>query len=351
MHFEMTTSASGGTSNFAVPSKNIESIIDKISVEINGSSLQSANNLNQVYNLLLPISGGTDLKNKRSVYANGGDVSSPTANLTNEHFCIQNWLGFLGSVKPDVIDTSLLGNVRLTIQLANGNVLVKATSDGPTSATYQLDDVYFTVDVLDISDGQFYNLHEQYLKAGGQYLLPFDSYYTSLFSTSTMNQASRFSLSTNSLDWIAGAFIPAYNTLSAVNTNSGRSACFDTTLTGLTSYKFTVNNIQFPQYSAGLHDAWPLMLNCFNLSQDTLSGVDPKITKATWASSFGFCAQGFNLDTEPTERTVSGLNSLGTNMSISWESTGPTSVNYAFIVAKCSSILKVGAGRSIELIQ
>jgi hypothetical protein len=166
-----------------------------------------------------------------------------------------------------------------------------------------------------------------------------------------MNQASRFSLSTNSLDWVVGAFIPNYNTLSAVNSASGRGAQFDTTLTGLTSYKFTVNNIQFPQYNAGLHDTYPLMLNAFNLTQDPTNGIEPKITKATWASSFGICAQAFNLDTEPGERCISGLNSLGTNMQISWESSGDTTVNYAFIIAKTSSILKVGAGRAIELIQ
>ena len=349
-HFDATTTASGGTSNFARFPQNAESCIDRINIEINGQSLVSANNTNLIYNLLLPVSGGTDLKNKRSVYAGAGDQTNPTANITNEKFVVQHFLGFLGSCKPDVLDTSLLGNVRITIQLANANILIKASPDGPTAASYTLNNTYFTLDTISIDDGTFYPLHQQFLSSGGVYEIPFDSYYTSLFSSSTMNQSSRFSLSTGSLDWIMGSFPSAYNTLSAVNSASGRGEQFDTVLTGLETYKFTVNNIQYPQYTASIDDTFALAMNGLNLTSDPANGISPKINQSTWKSSFGFALQKFNLDADSSERCLSGINSLGTNMVLSFETTGATSVGYAFIIAKCTSVLRVGAGRSLEMI-
>lgn len=349
-HFQMTTSASGGTNNFATAPQNIESIIDKIQVEINGQTLGSTANLNMVYNALLPVVGGTDMKNKRAVYANAGDVVDPTANLTNEPFCIQNWLGFCGSVQPDVIDTALLGNVRLSISLANANVLVKAGTTGPTTASYTLDNLYFTVNTLSIEDGRFYPLHAAYLSGGGVYEMPFDSYMTSLFSASTMNQSSRFSISTQSLDMLIGTFPTAYNTLSAVNTVSKRGAQFDTVGTGCTSWRFTINNVQYPQYTAGLDDSYPLMLNALNATQDVTNGISPLITKASWKSAFCLFAQSFNLGCDSESRVVSGLNTLGSSCQLSFETTGSTAVNYAFMIAKSTSILRVGSGRSLEIV-
>ena len=298
--------------------QNIESIIDRINIEINGQSLQSANNLNYVYNLLLPVSTGYDGKVKRSVYAGAGDQTNPTANLSDEHFCIQQFLGFLGECSPDVLDTSLLGNVRITIQLANTNIMIKASPDGPTSASYTLNNIYWTCDTISIDDGVFCPLHQQFLSSGGIYEIPSSSYYTSLFSSATMNQSSRFSLSTGSLDWVLGAFPTAYNTLSAVNTTTGRGAQFDTELTGLTSYSFKINNIQYPQYTAGINDTYVLAMNGLNLTQDPTNGISPKITQATWKQGFGFALQKFNLDAQPGERVLSGINSLGTNMTVSF---------------------------------
>jgi hypothetical protein len=349
-HFTMTTTASGGTNNFATAPQSIESLIDKLTVEINGQSIGSCANLNYVYNALLPVVGGTDMKNKRAVYANAGDVANPTANLTNEPFCIQNWLGFIGSVKPDVIDTAMLGNVRLSISLANGNCLVKANTTGPTTASYTLNDLHFTVNTLSIDDGVFYPLHAQFLSAGNQYEMPFDSYMTSLFSASTMNQSSRFSISTQSLDMLIGTFPTAYNTLSAVNAVSGRGAQFDTTGTGLDTWKFTINNVAYPQFTAGKHHSYPLLLNALNAAQDVTNGISPNITKASWLSSFCIFAQSFNLGCDADSRTTSGLNTLGSSCQLSFESTGSTTVNYVLMIAKSTSILRVGGGRSIEVV-
>jgi hypothetical protein len=349
-HFNFTTTASGGTNNFATAPTNIESIIDKLQWEINGQTLGSCANLNYVYNALLPVVGGSDMKQKRSVYANAGDAVDPTVNLTAEPFCIQNWLGFGGSVEPDVVDTSLLGNIRLSISLANANVLIKAGTTGPTQANYILNNLYFTCNTISIDDGMYYPLHARYLSSGGQYEMPFDSYMTSLFSAQTFNQSSRFSISTQSLDMLVATFPTNYNTLSAVNPVSGRGAQFDTLGNGVDTWKFTINNVQFPQYTSHLDDAYPLLLNALNATQDVTNGISPLITKSSWKSAFCLFAQSFHLGCDAGDRVISGINTLGSSCQLSFETTGTGNVGYVFMIAKCSSVLKVGSGRSLELI-
>lgn len=348
--FKLSTSASGGTNNFATINQNSESLIEKIGIEINGQTLHSCANLNYVYSALVPLTAGTDMKNKRAVYSAGGDVVDPTANLNNEAFVWQHWLGFLGSVQPDVIDTSLLGTVKINITLANANCLVKAATAGPTSASYSISNLYFHVSTLAIDDGIYYPLHETALKAGMVYELPFDNWMTSLFSASTMNQSSRFGISSQSVDLLLATFPSNYNVLSAVNPVSGRGAQFDTVGTGCTSFKFTVNNTQYPMFTSDVDDSFPLLLNSLNATQDVTNGISPLITKSAWKSAFCVFAQSLELGTSADERIISGKNTLGTNSQISFESLGNTTVNYCLVMAKCSSVLRVSSGRNIELV-
>jgi hypothetical protein len=75
----------------------------------------------------------------------------PGANMTGRQFVIQNWLGFLGSVSPHVMDTSLMGNVRLHITLTTLQILV--ANAAMTGAAFALSNIFFSVDTIDINDG------------------------------------------------------------------------------------------------------------------------------------------------------------------------------------------------------
>jgi hypothetical protein len=66
---------------------------------------------------------------------------------------IDTWLGFLGSAKPNFVDTSLLGNVRITITLSSGDI-VGGDADA-NSSVYEVDKQHFSVDVVSISDGVY----------------------------------------------------------------------------------------------------------------------------------------------------------------------------------------------------
>jgi hypothetical protein len=352
-HFKMTTTASGGTNNFAGAPQNIESIIDKITIEIDGKSLNSSANQNYVYNALLPLMGGTDFVNKRKIYQNGGTVVNATANLAEEPFVISHWLGFLGSVQPDVLDTSTLGAVRISIHLASANVLVPATTTGPTTFDYSLSKLYFTMNTLSIDDGIYYPLHAQYLSSGNVYELPFDNYYTSLFSANTWDNTFRFSLGSQSVDWVAATSPTNYNTKQPLST-SGRGGTFDTTTEGCASYSFNVNGVQFPQYKATIHETFTHAMNSLQQTHDMSNGISPLLdTKAKWLTQYAVFLQSFAFAAGADERVVSGINTKGECCQISFETQSDgsaTDPGFVMIIAKTTSILRVGAGRQLEIV-
>lgn len=356
-HFKMTTTsvdATGGTVNFAGAPQNIESIIDKVSIEINGQSLNSSANQNYVFNSLLPLMGGTDLVNKRKIYQNGGAQVAPTANLTDTPFVISHWMGFLGSVLPDVIDTSALGQVRISIHLAGPNVLIPATVAAGASENYSLSGLYFTMNTLSIEDGIFYPLHSEYLASGAVYELPFDNYYTSLFSSNTWDNTLRFSLGSQSIDWVAAVAPTNYNQRKVVNAVSGRSSMFDTNMTGCSTYSFNVNGVQYPQFKAKPDETFTHTMNALQQTHDVSNGISPLLdTRAKWLSTFGVFMQAFAFPAGHDERVVSGLNTKGECCQISFETTSDgsaTDPKYILLIAKSTSILRVGQGRSLEVV-
>jgi hypothetical protein len=349
-HFKGSTSSDGvGFTRFP---KNIESIISKILVEINGQTLNSCQNLSDLYNILYNLQQGSDLKAKRALYQNSTPaVPVPTANETETPYKIQNFVGFLGSVKPEVLDTALLGAVRLHINLESKNVLV---GEGTASADYQLDGLYFTVDCVSIDDGVYYAAKNSYLANGGVFEMPFDNWYSSLFSTGgTFQQSSRFSVATGSLDLLLAAF-PKDRAFGSNVAAIDNGAYFQYDANGLADYQFSINNVAIPQYRPLKHDAYALTLNALNLTQDTLGGIDSKITDATtWTNNFWVAAARLDHPCDPDERFVSGLSTLGTNAQIEFNSTQGTGSNvcpYTLLFAKTSAILRVGSGKSLEIV-
>lgn len=359
-----TTAAAGSGTNFAQPPQNIESIIDKVVIEINGQSLNSSANQNYVFNALLPLMGGTDLVNKRKIYQNGGSQPGavPTANvLVPQRFVISHWLGFLGSVMPDVIDTSALGHVRISIHLANSRVLISSNPVIGTSEDYSLNDLYFTMNTLSIDDGVFYPLHSTYLRSGSIYEMPFDNYYTSLFSTASWDNTLRFSLGSQSIDWI-GAIAPTnYNKRSSVavdgggNALSGRGAMFDSSLVGCANYSFVVNAVSYPQFKAKPDEVFTHTMNALQQTHDVTNGISPLITSATvFKTYYALFLQAFALAANDNERVISGINTLGECCQLSFETSGDGTTTgvpgYVILLAKTTSILRVGDNRSLEIV-
>ena len=117
-----------------VPPINCEALINRLAVEVNGQTLSNIQNYNVLFHMLLYMSATEDYQRQRCLSqsnmatdaTNGRAVhiaAAANAAARTRHHVIDSWLGFLGTAKPSFIDTSLLGNVRITITLAGAEVI------------------------------------------------------------------------------------------------------------------------------------------------------------------------------------------------------------------------------------
>lgn len=389
--FTGTTTTSAGFANFP---RNIECIIERLEVEINGQIINGGcQSYNQLWQIISDTTFGNDVRNRRSILQNGADVGVPAANQTNVQYAIQNWLGFLGSVSPNIIDTSLLGNVRVRITLSTPAILVQSAA--ATGAAFSLTNMFFSVDTIDIADGMFHQIHDQFLAGGGVYELPYNNFF-SFSSTSGLSQTTKFSLSTQSLNRVWATFVPGttykINSINGVTGTAGayqdpqsKTSPYFTRISGgsagqivsygdgtnstpvtytLTGYQLSVNNVFYPNWIPTAEQAYALMLNSYGLSQDTVGGGYPGLTSlAQWTSSFWLAENKFDHGSDGVT-LISGIDTRGSTAQAYFQSYGTISVGAnvgtgganpgtnltALVFAQTTSTLRVGQGRQLEII-
>lgn len=337
--------------------RHIESLIEKISIELGNKTIGTCNNVNDLYNIMFNLNQGSDLQSKRRLYQKGSEQAVPTANEVAVPFKIQNWLGFIGSVQGRVLDLGVIGQLRIHITLADTKVLIKSAAS--TTEDYTLDQMYFTVDTISVQDGVYYEAKKAFLAGGGVIEMPFDNYYSSLFQCTSFNQANRFSVGSECVDYALACF-PKNRTLSQLDAVTKQTAYFkyaaqgaDPTVDSLVDWSFSVNNTQIPQYKAKKHDSFPLLLNVMGTSQSSDGGICSSIVSAdAWCSSFWVAGVRFNLNTDVDDRTLSGLPTSNTNSMISFESSGVGSYNPSnlLLFVKVTSVLRVGACYATEIV-
>jgi hypothetical protein len=321
--------------------KNIESLIERYEVSVNGVTVQGGcNNYHQLFNTISDMTMSQDCVNRRKILQNS-DISTA---VTSGSFAIQNWLGFISSVSPNIIDTGLLGNVRVRITLASTDALVG-------TGTYDLTNMFFSVDCISIDDGIFYNIHQQFLNSGGVYEMPFKQWFN-FSSTGGLSQSTNFSLSTGSMNRAIACFVKQGAGLAdAITTNAPmftRVGEIDSS-NKVTSWQFSIGGKYYPNYKPTPDQAFALMMNNLNMSQDTLGGINPKIdTLAHFKSSFWVAS----IELEHGDSGfISGLDTRGNVSQNFFETQGVSATNYTCLVfVETTSLLRVGAGRNIDVV-
>ena len=197
--FQVEYAASGtGGANCHLPI-NAESVISRLAVEVNGQTLVNLTNYNVLYHALLCMTATEDYQrqrmvaqsNTRSGQASGTCQASDNAAQIREHV-VDTWVGFLGSAKPNFIDTSLLGNVRITITLANTDIIGGDTAANDRNFT--INEQHFSVDVVSISDGVYDAMVDQMLASGAPIEIPFKNYFSFTSNHDSMEQTTAFNV-------------------------------------------------------------------------------------------------------------------------------------------------------------
>lgn len=353
------------------------------------------------------VDGGGD-------WATGSSIASLTStkneNYRNDNaqvqFSIHDWEGFLGSVQPAIIDTSLLSDLTLTLYLADNSVCSSSagvalpgtgssdiTDANTIQAQYQIKDFHLIVETLGMADSVYDMMIEKRIAQVGYIELPFKSYYT---FNDTHSGTTRFTVASQSLDrvWVGmrndtyanisapvkvagykdtGAFVstasgsytggydvgkPAYDVGGVLGTNAekyrGNYFTFVESLASAgvpATYQFNFNGSFIPQFKASAEQMLTVSRNSVP-TNDMMTGKYPLSVMSLdqYKRNFFVMCVRLTLPQAEENREIAGADTRGISLNAYFTSTGFSSGKNIFIACECSSSLRIGAGRAIEII-
>eukprot|EP00965_Chrysotila_dentata_P050907 1688516-Pleurochrysis_carterae.AAC.1 len=143
----------------------------------------------------------------QSVSHYSGDTYATTAGETRR-VCIHNLPGFLSNSSVNVIDSSLVPDIRVTIYWAPNATLSKSNGVGDTdfvlttgvtsiSSSFTINDCFTTIDTISIASDVYGSMVDMYMKGEEQCLKVSFKDYTTIHDSGSII---RFSVASNSLD-------------------------------------------------------------------------------------------------------------------------------------------------------
>ena len=389
---------------------NAESLISRLAVEVNGQTLVNLTNYNTLYHALLYMTATEDYQRQRLVaQANiqGGGVKKAdnsagdtvvngtvqeltsavadtlTPSTTRRHV-IDTWLGFLGSAKPNFIDTSLLGNVRISITLANSDIV--GGDDAPNTSVFEVDKQHFSVDVVSISDGVYDAMIDQMLASGAPIEIPFKNYFSFASTQTSMAQTTAFNVASQSIDrlWAIarqtgadGVGAAGYNKSTATKIATApphpivvnNSPFFNYSTCNGSDFHFQVNNTLYPQWTSDApQDWWQHTKLALGDQGNMLAGAYPACL-AHYQDNFFVYACQLEHRTDGDEPFVSGIDTRGAAAQCYFISTqdpatadldtadarknrsGTAIANQVMVWAETTSSLRIMANKVLEVVQ
>jgi hypothetical protein len=164
------------TSAGTAPPRHVESLIDQVTVLVNGIAVAPGATMTNYLSTALIDWYGADKTPQRKLMQLGSDAAAVAAADTagyNKPIAISHLLGFLSSAQPRYLDTSIVGQVRLQIKLTSTAVFV-AHASAP-SKTWNLTTIQALCQVVSIDDGSYSQIVQQRLSNGGV-KIPFKYY-------------------------------------------------------------------------------------------------------------------------------------------------------------------------------
>lgn len=351
-----TTCGATDTGFVTLPKHGLSGLITRMEVESSGGIISSiSQNYSQIYTMMAQLQGfdSTPAANSvGSVLEGSQDVALPGGNLTGVQYAVKRWLGFVGSVKPDLFPTDLCP-LRLRITLDNALALVIAGVVANPSFT--LSNIFFTVDSVSIDDGLFNLARQKYVHGGGLLELPFTNYFQSTSFNTTMGFTHRWNASSRSLDRVYATLFPA-TYLTTQGARDGilyNSANFIRTATGVKEMNLSLNSVPATSFH-------PTPAMAFGLTQDALGlhslhdEMPFGLNATTWVSKYFVWCVSYCNKQDPGERISSGLSTAGSQVVGSFEcfeDGAGTPANYSWVLAECQSLLQIGANGFLNVIQ
>lgn len=329
----------------------VELLIDSVSVEVGGVSIQNGfTNYGDLFNIYRQYQM-EDKKNFRKILQlEGRQDTTAAAGATDNTavpFAIYNWLGFLSSVK--VLDTTLIGPVKIYIRLAPTGVLTKDAGSANVPS-YELTEVRANVDILDIADGVYYNMIAQRL-AQAPLEIPFDNYQTVVGTLASPNQSTRWSTSSDCLEAIIATFKTSTPNSFSQSTTTKLSEYFTRYGADVTTSYFKVNGIPYPSIPCDPADIFVDTSHTLGASQDVVGATEAAMnTYDVWRTLYFVHAHSFTYPDNDDTHRLCGLSGRANQLLGDWQTTGSGNNVQPLLWLKSKSILRVGAGRMVEVV-
>lgn len=422
--YQFSTSSSTGT--FIHP-RYSSSLIERISVVINGQTVDITPGYNLLYNTLMDLEGSSfDQLSKRNIceffdpsvriskesdpsssadvaLSGGSWLTTGVSAPSKIEGAITHWLGLLGSCQPGVVDTSSFGDVFIQFQFASPYVLpanFNSTALTLAGGSYTLDTVYMTCDVISFSTNVYYDALASKLSSGGLDI-GFYSYLNARFASFTKSSGCNvvWNITANSLDQLIATFqktdatskwdvMIAYGSQDDGSTSKvftmSQIASNPTTYIGNTGTVTTrnaglgdgfMNSYYFMRTGQALKEArWSINNRNLNYGFITPKEIFHQTMLALGYNSLDLGMNGVNfcifslrhflkyyyahiIDLtiqDSRDFWLSGLNSLGSTISVQYEANFDGSSNsqtaIPVLYARLSKVLNVKSGRQISVI-
>lgn len=368
---EITNSSSTVFAGFPA---NMDSVIDRMEVLVSGSQVvQGSLQYNTVATIKKRLFNKITKQNTDTKVLSGSyPVDIAAGDQQAGSFVIDQWYSFLGESAPQFLDTSLLGQISVRLYLADSNILrLSAAKATGQTLTYTLSDIYFTCESISVSDGLYSLSVQQEIASNGFISVPYTNYFT--FTNTQSSSAAgvglnaRFNVSSQSVDCLYSVMRNANSTDSYVTGDQAEidmvgvlgpdkvAKYFNFTSAGIGSFSYSVNNVEIPNFKMSPVQALSLTAVAKNDTNDNNRGglvtSSSQALNNYWVACLRLCHAG---DLEDP-RVLSGLDSRGTASTCMFNTlaAGSGGINgnvEVFTVAQCSSTLRIGAGKSIEIV-
>lgn len=400
LHFRASCVAASSTGG-RLPA-DLSTLIERVEVSAGGVQLsQGMNFYNTLVNAKAAIMGSrcdsvtghsevvraSKFDGTADVGASAGDDETYSSGTPH---VIDKWEGFLGTCEPKILDAAILPDLVVAIYWADNavlasckqnttNALFTAAPDGGAAAVYEIKDIHASIETIGLADSVYDNMVSSMIASKGFVEIPFKQYFS--FSN-THTGASRFTVATQSLDRIWTAWrADGYNTLGAPHSVPGYSTAAGTDSSanditdllsdyggmhntgaqekyitkyqkftepgsaGALKYQFQLNGAYYPQYPAGTEDM-------YQITKNSLPGaVKYGLTKEQLTDSYFVQCVRLNMPDSEFSRTLSGLDTRSVSLNGYVNTTGTLSSDpNLMIFCECTSSLRVGSGRQIEVI-
>jgi hypothetical protein len=334
-----------------LPANLDTAVIASLQIEMGGQQVANISGYNLLMQSLWSWTAGTDVRNRRTVNALGGGAVVVGAAPETKYIAIQNLLP-LHSLKPTLFDTALVNDVVITINLASKNImgLAGARSD------YTINNLYASIDMCSFVGDEYSAMLRSALNSGMVLEMPYTNAVSYAGNTSTMAQTTRFTCTGASVDMIiakpvSGVYDSAIAGAAAISTDL--TPYFQSVGANITDYNFLINGVANPAFAVKKEFLPSYVSTALCQNQDLLGGT-AVITSTTAVDNHfaSFLKLNAELSEDEAGRYVSGLDFRGTNASVEFRTSGsaPASGAYIFLYAVQTSLLRIGANRSLEIV-